>query len=260
MSAEPQVELGIAALAPSGDGYAASQWTYGVGREPSRAMRENGETGDVWLLSPLPRSATGTVRVERLRCISVPATLESRRALAVPMLATALWAWEEVGLELGETAVYASGTALDRMIGCVARWRGAVPIVRLAAAAGGSLDGVEDIDATDADVALKQLSETVRNARGFAAIDLSGRGEIFDILLEVLPRWGRILLGAPRSARVTVDFYNNVHRKGAYLRAVCLDPMALFDPARRQDRLEHVERAVRILSDDYLAGLCLGDD
>jgi hypothetical protein len=175
------------------------------------------------------------------------------------MLATALWAWDELDLELGEAAVYTTGTALERMIGCAAIWRGALPVARLGAETPGVLGGTGVVSAMDPHASIRQLAETVRVAPGFAAIDLSGRGEILDILLEVAPRWGRILLGAPTSSHVTIDFYNNVHRKGTYLKAARLDPSLVFDPMHAAARLPHVARAIRILANDELADRCLSD-
>jgi hypothetical protein len=247
-----RVELQVSDVAADFD-HGSSDFTFAVGRA---ALDDRSA---VRVLSPVPSSAPSQALVERSSCIRLPDGLDVRRALAVPMLATALWAWDELDLELGDASVYTTGSALERMIGCVAIWRGALPVARLGNDGTRVLSGTQPIAAADPHAAMRQLAETVRAAPGFAAIDLTGRGEVLDILLEVAPRWGRILLGAPTSSRLTVDFYNNVHRKGTYLRTARLDPLLVFDSTYAATRLPHVARAIRILADDELAARCLSD-
>ena len=60
-------------------------------------------------------------------------------------------------------------------------------------------------------------------------MELSGRAEVLDILLEMMPRWSRLLLAGPAGQPVTIDFYKNVHRKGAVIAAMDVEAGSIFD-------------------------------
>jgi hypothetical protein len=207
------------------------------------------------MLASVPAGTSGRIDVSRAACIAMPPDLEQERALAVPTLACALWGWDTLQLELGDTAIYTCGSPLlERAIAAAAVWRGGLPVIRLSAEmAATPLDGVEDVSIGDAQQAISRLSAIAGRAPGFAAIDLGGRADVLDILFEVLPRWSRVLLGARSTAPLTVDFYNNVHRKGVRMRTTRLDPSRVLDPALRTQFAPFIERAIRILTNDELA-------
>jgi hypothetical protein len=208
-----------------------------------------------WMLASVPAGTSGRIDVSRAACIVIPNALGQERALAVPTLACALWSWDSLQLELGDAAIYTPGPPLlERAIAATAVWRGGLPVIRLRAdAAAAPADGVEDVSIGNAQQAISRLSAIARRAPGFAAIDLWGRADVLDILFEVLPRWSRVLLGARSTAPLTVDFYNNVHRKGVYMRTTRLDPSRVLDPALRTQFAPFIEQAIRILANDELA-------
>jgi hypothetical protein len=51
----------------------------------------------------------------------------------------------------------------------------------------------------------------------------------------------------------TIDFYNNVHRKGISLHTGPASPAFLFEPGLSAALLPSIERAVRVLQCDDLA-------
>jgi threonine dehydrogenase-like Zn-dependent dehydrogenase len=115
-------------------------------------------------------------------------------------LARALWAWEELGLELGETALISGEGPMARMVALAASCRGACPVVLVGSAAQG-LPGAEEL----------------AGRAGVAAVDLTGRSETVDALLEALPHGARLMLAGHESEPQTIDYYNNIHRKGVHL-------------------------------------------
>jgi len=85
-------------------------------------------------------------------------------------------------------------------------------------------------------------------------VDLSGRADVIDVLLEVIPRWGRLLLAGPAGTPVTIDYYRNVHRKGIVFATTVLEPSRVFDA--HSDVRSQVARACAILGNSRMAAQC----
>jgi hypothetical protein len=109
-------------------------------------------------------------------------------------------------------AIYTDGIGLADVIGLVAAWQGALPVVRLTS--GPAIDNVRTIGIDDAAAAAKGLRSLTSCAPGVAAVDLSGNGDVIAMLLDALPRWGRLMLAGPYPAPFTTAFYTDIHRKG----------------------------------------------
>lgn len=202
--------------------------------------------------------AGADVAVSSAECFPLPPGMDVNLAILVPALATALALWERVGLELGEAAATTAGHPLSRLVADLAQRRGAVPSVMLGPAGDASeaADGIQPIDWTDPDDATRQLTQIVGKAPGFAAVDLSGRAEIIDVLLEVMPRFGRLVLAGPPGTPTTVDFYKNVHRKGVVIASTPLEPSAVVSETEGRDIRAQIPRATAILSNRRLAERC----
>jgi len=63
-----------------------------------------------------------------------------------------------------------------------------------------------------------RLAEVFEKANGAAVIELTGSPSVWDSILENLQMWGRILAAGPASSQLTIDFYNNVHRKSVTIK------------------------------------------
>ena len=167
--------------------------------------------------------------------------IDSADAPLLTPTAKALRMWRQLRLEIGDTAIYADASGLGDFIGLAASWHGGLPVIRLtsdpAAAVGPLADDVETIGVADAVSAAERLKNVIAGAAGVAAIDLSGNGEVIAMVLEVLPRWGRLMLAGPSPEPFTTAFYTDIHRKGV---VVC----SAGDP-------EHVDvrNACRLLAD-----------
>ncbi|MCP9456346.1 MAG: hypothetical protein NNA18_09605 [Nitrospira sp.] len=229
---------------------------YGVGR----ALATNGDKtagrSDVWVLTVIDDRSSSTIVVPETACFPVPSSLEHDMALLAVPLAAALNVWDRLHLELGEIAVYTGGHHCSDLIGLVAVWRGGTPVIRLGNGSDGesvSVGTTIDLSKADPDEVLGMLRKRVEEKPGFAAVDLSGRPELIDVLFEAMPRWGRLMLAGRPQTPLTVDFYNNVHRKGATV--VC----DMFDPAlllRNKDRAIYLSAAFRLLENKERAEVC----
>ena len=229
---------------------AAERATYGVGRVVTSGAR---------VLAP---AAAGDADVQSLdpdTCIPVPAELPSERALLIPRLARVLAVWDCAELELGEAACITSGSVDAALFCLVASWRtGRTPVyLDLGDGPGPVADIASVIPADDPQSAIETLAKLLRPAPGTVCVVLSPSARAIDVLLEVLPTWGSLLLATPAMDPAAVDFYNHVHRKGARLLGVMSGPMCVLDPAMRPAFEPQIRRAIRILKHEFLAASCL---
>jgi len=190
-------------------------------------------------------------------CVRVPDELASADALLIPPTAQALRVWRRLRLEIGEAALFTDGDGLADFIGLIAMWHGGLPVIRLTT---GQADReFETVSITDENAAVERLRSLTANAPGLAAVDLSGSGNISAILLEALPRWGRLMLAGPCPEPFTTAFYTDIHRKGALvcsagdLDSIFTDPSLWNVEVRNACRLlMHPERATKLRA-------CLGN-
>jgi hypothetical protein len=162
-----------------------------------------------------------------------------------PELASILELWDRAGLELGEAAIVGGPHPLSALVARAALWSGAGRVMHVGP---GPLDPhITCIEASPADAAVARLTAFVAGAPGVAAVDLSGSAHVIELLVATLPRWGRLILAGP-SERFAVDFYHDVHRKGAVISGESLEPAALLDRSTPPSAL--LERAARLLARD----------
>lgn len=230
--------------------------SYGVARLGGYGADNFGRKGSGHALVKLEDPLRSEVVLRERDCVPIPQSLGGDEALLAPLLALALSFWDRLHLELGEAAIYAEGDFFSDLVGQVAIWCGGCPVIRLC----NSLDktlliSVESQCMEDPDAAVHQLRDRIKEKPGVAAVDLSGRPETIDLLLEVMPRWGRLLLAGQARQSLTVDFYNNVHRKGVLLISTVLDPTcALNDGVCGA----YLPAAFRLLQNKDMAAACLG--
>jgi hypothetical protein len=173
--------------------------------------------------------------------------LDGDLAHDVPLIASILELWDRAGLELGEVAIVGGPHPLSPLVARAALWSGAGRVLHIGP---GALDpDIEAIAPSPADAAVAKLTAFAAGAPGLAAVDLSGSSSVIELIVATLPRWGRLLLAGP-SERFAVDFYNDVHRKGAVLAGAPLAPATFFDRPVPPTAL--VERATRLLARDEI--------
>jgi threonine dehydrogenase-like Zn-dependent dehydrogenase len=231
---------------------------YGVGRVIGPRTKDDVFSDNSLVLVRISNSYTSEIAVRKKDCIIVPNTLGVDLALLAPPLAFALWTWEKLHLELGEVAVYTDGNPFSSLIGQVAIWRGGLPVIRVGRDDGGELNNkIEILNIEDPDVTVEKLKKRIEGKAGFAAIDLSGNPEIIDILLEVLPRWGRLMVAGQKSQPFLIDFYKNIHRKGASVFSTIFDPSLIFEDDH--ELLEQLNKAFLILQNECMAQTLLNN-
>jgi hypothetical protein len=196
------------------------------------------------------------VRLAARNCLGVPGEMSPSLALLILPVATALSVWRTIGLELGEAAAWTAGDPLAPLIGQMALWHGACPAIELAPSHAPELPDVVRIDWSDPEEATRRLVDATSTRPGFAAADLSGRADIIDLFFETMPRWGRLLLAGPHGPRVTIDFYKNLHRKGAVVATGTLEPANAFDRGAGRDIRAQLGRAVQLLGNVSMATRC----
>jgi threonine dehydrogenase-like Zn-dependent dehydrogenase len=219
---------------------------FGVGRVVSSHPKDLASPNRGHVLVRIAGSEGSEIAVKKTDCIPIPDDLDVHLAIWIPALAFALWIWEKLSLELGEVAVYSGGTFLSELVGQVALRRGGCPVIRLGNHVSEDLHpGIETLSLQDPELAVEKLKQRIAGKTGFAAVDLSGLPEIIDLILEALPRWGRVMLLGFESRPVTIDFYKNVHYKGAVILSGVFDPSLVF--AQDPELVAQLPRAIRIL-------------
>lgn len=228
----------------------AAPWSASTPEYALAARAEtSGASGNGRVLVMLDAVASGVVEVDAGRALEIPADTSSEAALAAPLVAEALRAWDLLGLELGAAAVVTDGLPWSPLVASVARCYGAIPTV-----AGGNATGGERILAWDAE-SVAAFAKTLKPYPAVCAIELSGRADSVDLLLEAVPRDTRMLFAGPGQDRLTIDYYVNVHRKGLHLSSTVLSARQAFSGAASDQH--RVQRALRLLASPTRAAGCL---
>jgi hypothetical protein len=154
----------------------------------------------------------------------------------------ALWVWDTLDLELGEMVVVTDGAPEARLVALVATWYGPAQVLFVTEDASAMPPGVTAHAMLAGAEETGALSARLGERPGVAAAELSGHADAVDALLESIPRFSRLLLAGTSRAPVTIDYYNNVHRKGVRLVSAVLEHEAQL-PGHPQ----RVERARRLL-------------
>jgi hypothetical protein len=188
------------------------------------------------VLVPYDAAPGQRIEVPASRAIDVPAELPVEMALLMPPVAAALRAWDSLRLEIGTATVVTPGL-WSPILSSVAGWYGATPLL-----VGGAGDTASAGTGVDAET-VSRLAAKLAGYPAVCAVELTGRADTVDLLLESVPKAARVLFAGPRGDRLTIDYYVNVHRKGLYLSSTILSPLGAFtepidrDLGRRASRL-----------------------
>jgi threonine dehydrogenase-like Zn-dependent dehydrogenase len=229
-------DLVTAVIERHGLSWDGSEPLYALARMPGAASGAQQRRALVAVGCPANRHPT----VDPSRAIDVPEEIDGDAAVLLPFLTEALRAWDLLDLEIGSAAVVTQGLPWSGLMAAVARCYGAVPVL-----VGGASEGGSAIDVADAD-AVTRFVGTLSGFPAVCAVELTGRAEAVDLVLEAVPRYARVLFAGPRGDRLTIDYYVNVHRKGMHLKSTVLSPARVLT-ADRADR-QLTERACRLLS------------
>lgn len=168
-----------------------------------------------------------------------------------------MWIWDAAGLEAGEVAIYTSGSSIDRWVATVAAWKSLRDVVRLDLGGGWEpVSGVTNQAISEPQESASWLSRNLRGSPGVVAVVLTTEAVATDVLLEALPMWSRFVLAMPASMPTTVDFYNNVHRKGANLVCVPASTREMHESQWSPRSVGYLQRAARVLDCARLAAKC----
>ena len=181
--------------------------------------------------------------------IKLPGNLPAEKIQMLLQLTFSLWAWDLLKLEIGECALVAGHHPFFNTLCQSALWRGALPVICL------TDDKLEDkrfdiiyINPSDSETTTELLANITKAKYGFAAINVSGQPGIIDIILNSMPKWGRLLFAGHSTQPLTIDYYNNVHRSGALLYSTNMNPINIVDWINRNKCDEYIEQSYRILA------------
>jgi hypothetical protein len=189
------------------------------------------------------------------------ASSELDRSALVPSVAAALWVWEQLRLEMGEIAVVTDGHHYSRLLALVATWYGAVPVLLVTSNPDGVPAGVTAVPADGSAAGSAGLAARLKQRPAVAAVELRGRADTVDLLLEALPPSSRLMLAGSQRELLTIDYYVNVHRKGLRLVSGVLPDPAVPGSGAPIDA--QLPRARRLLERTSRADACraaLADD
>jgi hypothetical protein len=206
------------------------------------------------VLAPAASGSGPEDRIEAGRCFAMPADLSLGDVSIVPALAHSLWIWDAAGLELGELALLATGATPESLLARVAFWRCGGRVMHLQD--GGDTDAIrgdlEVLNASEQPGATERLNEAIRNAPGVAAVICICSPMLMELVLDAVPAWTRIVIAAKTTEPATVDFYNNVHRKGCRIIGAPSSPAAMADEAWYTRAAPYFSRAASIMQNKSL--------
>ncbi|MFW9873685.1 MAG: hypothetical protein ACFFG0_11315 [Candidatus Thorarchaeota archaeon] len=184
-------------------------------------------------------------------CIEIPNKINSKLSLIIPLVAKELELFEKINLEIGELVIVTGEGLIPRLLSLCALWHGAKYVIHITAEKT-YLPEIETIkfENLSKNVISIALNQKVNTTPGFVAIDTSGKANIIDYLLETLPVWGRLILMGNTEPQLTIDYYNNVHRKAADIVVTEFNIETIFDPNMKKVNSQYVKRSLRILMND----------
>jgi hypothetical protein len=173
----------------------------------------------------------------------------------VQLVTKALWVWDTLRLEIGEVALITDDHRDANLMALAATWYGASPVLFITDDEVSVPRGVTPLRPIAGGPETKALAARLSERPGAAAIDLTGRSDTVDVLLEAMPRFSRLLLGGTSREPLTIDYYVNVHRKGLRLVSAALDDPS---PSLSAELVARQERAARLLAQPARLQTCLG--
>jgi hypothetical protein len=180
--------------------------------------------------------------------LHLPEATSFSTAALVPPLYYALRIWDRLELTLGEKAVIAGLNPVTAILAQVAYWYGAATtlVSDRATKIPDHLAGLT-LDPDQPEKSEHALMEAVGHCPGVAIAEFSGRAGIIDLLLEVIPFWGRLMFCSPQTELLTIDYYRNLHRSGAVVLPGIIDTRELLSAPTIPEFKEVYQRVLNIL-------------
>ena len=217
----------------------ASAWE---GVHPASGFAVHPSQDGLCLLGPVEN---GRVSRDAMGLVPVPVALASETAMLIPLVVESLRVWDLLQLEIGAAALVTRAQPWSPLLELVASWYGAIPV---------PLDDVERHETARDHDPVAALRSTLAQYPLVGVVELTGKSDVVDTVLEPLPSSSRVMFAGTQRDRLTIDYYVNVHRKGLHLHSTILSPSRLFTPAGRD--LQRAERAARLLANPARARAC----
>lgn len=176
--------------------------------------------------------------------------LEAKYQPVVLTLAAALQIAEDALLELGSSIVVCGDCAFSRLVGEVSKWwaQDRVLLTQSESRDSDRTIFTEILDVNGGDTQSK-LGSAIGKAKTLSCVDFSGLPAAWSLILTEAPNWSRFVGCSPNDSTMTIDFYNDVHRKGATIVGHALDARQIFHDGCSLLTPENIVASTRILSD-----------
>jgi threonine dehydrogenase-like Zn-dependent dehydrogenase len=189
--------------------------------------------------------------VDKDHCIPIPKKLDKKFAVLIPTIAKELKILETVNLEIGELVIVTGEGIIPKLFSLCALWHGARYVIQftdekkcLAEIQNIKINQIANVDKR------REIAGKIATTPGFVAIDTIGKTDIIDHLLELLPVWGRLILMGDTEPELTIDYYNNVHRKAAHIITSNFNIEEIFNPNNRKTNNKYIKKSIRIVIND----------
>lgn len=140
-------------------------------------------------------------------------------AFLLPPLGFALMLAQQTGFEIGEAALVAGKGIIPDLVCAVLKWKGALPCIRLDNPDGNCLPGLTYLPDDPGLImdGASPLVETIKKRSGLVYFDTGDNPDFLELLIEHFPMWSRIVLAGNHRRKINLDYYNDIHKKGATL-------------------------------------------
>lgn len=176
-------------------------------------------------------------------CIPIHSSIDSSVALQLPTVYWALGSFQQIGFELGEVLIVIGDHPFKGIFSLMAKWHGALQVIDFHNTLYNSKD--------DNHISFEgpSISEIVNKFKAIGIntvfLDFSGKPDLIELLFSQIPQWGRCILAGHYSQPITIDYYNDIHRKGVNVFSIDFDFSQLFNDNTRNQEI--LLRSLKIL-------------
>lgn len=156
--------------------------------------------------------------LEKDDVLEIDGDIDLSALLGAPILAALLQIAEDAKVELGTAVVISGDCPLSKLFGEMCRWW--TPVRIQLSKFDDSIDSsgpFSQVFRVSDENVQKELADLLQSSAAVSFVDFSGSSDAWDIMFEAAPYWSRLVAAAAVGSPMTIDFYNNIHRKGVTL-------------------------------------------
>lgn len=212
--------------------------------------RHNADEGRIGFASLVDETARVGDELREEDVVTILGGLSPDVLPLAPLLAAALQMADDSNLELGTTIVVCGDCTVSRLMGEIAKWWTPERINIRANEDNDSVEPFSHVLHIADEHVQDSLTSMLSGAQSVSFVDFSGNPDAWNVMLESAPYWSRFVANARCQQPMTIDFYNDVHRKGATIVGRQMTCEKIYGPSSDLYAKEHLRRAVQILMND----------